>query len=79
MWRKLQPWLKGFSVLAIVGLCLFLILPIQNKIKLGLDLQGGVRVLLELRPSPEVPKITPQIQAQVEQVIQGRINGLGVA
>jgi preprotein translocase subunit SecD len=79
MWRKLQPWLKGFSVLAIVGLCLFLILPIQNKIKLGLDLQGGVRVLLELRPSPEVPKITQQIQAQVEQVIQGRINGLGVA
>jgi preprotein translocase subunit SecD len=79
MWRKLQPWLKGFSVLAIVGLCLFLILPIQNKIKLGLDLQGGVRVLLELRPSPEVPKVTPQIQSQVEQVIQGRINGLGVA
>jgi preprotein translocase subunit SecD len=79
MWRKLQPWLKGLSVLGIVALCLFLILPIQNKIKLGLDLQGGVRVLLELRPSPEVPKVTSQIQAQVEQVIQSRINGLGVA
>ena len=79
MWRKLQPWLKGLSVLGIVALCLFLILPIQNKIKLGLDLQGGVRVLLELRPSPEVPEITKQIQGQVEQVIQNRINGLGVA
>ncbi len=79
MWRKLQPWLKGLSVLGIVALCLYLILPIQNKIKLGLDLQGGVRVLLELRPSPEVPKIDKTIQAEVEQVIQNRINGLGVA
>ncbi len=66
-------------MLGIVVLCLFLILPIQSKIKLGLDLQGGVRVLLELRPSPEVPEVTKQIQAQVDQVIQSRINGLGVA
>ena len=79
MWRKLQPWLKGLSVLGIVALCLFLILPIQNKIKLGLDLQGGVRVLLQLRPSAEVAKITPQIQAQVQQVMENRINTLGVA
>lgn len=66
-------------VLGTVALCLYLILPIQNKIKLGLDLQGGVRVLLQLNTSPEIPKITPQIQNQVELVIQNRINGLGVA
>ncbi|MBC5799074.1 MAG: protein translocase subunit SecD [Candidatus Eremiobacteraeota bacterium] len=63
----------------LVALCLFLVLPIQNKIKLGLDLQGGVRVLLQLNTSPEVPQITQQIQGQVEQVIDARINGLGVA
>jgi preprotein translocase subunit SecD len=79
MWRKLQPWLKGLTVLGIVALCLFLILPIQKKIKLGLDLQGGVRVLLQLQTSPEVPKITSEIQGQVEQVLQLRINTLGVA
>jgi preprotein translocase subunit SecD len=62
-----------------VAYCLFLVLPIQNKIKLGLDLQGGVSVLLQLEPSPEVPQITHQIQGQVEQVIDARINGLGVA
>ncbi len=62
-----------------LALCLYLILPLQNKIKLGLDLQGGVRVLLQLNTSPEVPKITRQVQGQVEQVIQSRINGLGVA
>ncbi len=66
-------------MLGIVALCLFLILPIQKKIKLGLDLQGGVRVLLQLQTSPEVPKITSEIQGQVEQVLQLRINTLGVA
>jgi preprotein translocase subunit SecD len=64
---------------ATVALCLYLILPLQNKIKLGLDLQGGVRVLLQLNTSPEVPKITRQIQSQVTQVIGNRINGLGVS
>jgi preprotein translocase subunit SecD len=79
MWLRLKPWLKGASVLGTVALCLYLILPIQNKIKLGLDLQGGVRVLLQLNTSPEIPRVTPQIQNQVELVIQNRINGLGVA
>jgi preprotein translocase subunit SecD len=79
MWLRLKPWLTGVLLAGIVAYSLFLVLPIQNKIKLGLDLQGGVRVLLQLHTSPEVPQITRQIQGQVEQVIDARINGLGVA
>jgi preprotein translocase subunit SecD len=79
MWRRIKPWVTGAFLAAIVAFCLVLVLPIQHKIKLGLDLQGGVRVLLQLQPSPEVPQITRQIQSQVEQVIDARINGLGVA
>ncbi|MBC5810936.1 MAG: protein translocase subunit SecD [Candidatus Eremiobacteraeota bacterium] len=79
MWLRLKPWLKGLIVLATIALCLYLILPIQTKIKLGLDLQGGVRVLLQLHTSKEVPKITRTVQSQVELVLQNRINGLGVA
>ncbi|MEO6991774.1 MAG: protein translocase subunit SecD [Candidatus Baltobacteraceae bacterium] len=79
MWLRLRNWIRGALVLGVVGLCLYLVLPIQNKIRLGLDLQGGVRVLLQLNASPEVPKITSEIQAQVEQVVQNRINGLGVS
>lgn len=79
MWLHLRPWLKGAAVLATAALCLYLILPLQSKIKLGLDLQGGVRVLLQLNSSPEVPKITRQVQSQVELVISNRINGLGVS
>jgi len=79
MWLRSKNWVKGAIVLAVVAGCLFLVLPIQQKIKLGLDLQGGVRVLLQLNTSSEVPAITSQIQAQVEQVVQNRINGLGVS
>jgi preprotein translocase subunit SecD len=79
MWLRLKPWLSGALLVGIVAFSLFLVLPIQKKIKLGLDLQGGVRVLLQLHTSPEVPQITRQIQGQVEQVIDARINGLGVA
>ena len=55
------------------------IVPIQSKIHLGLDLQGGARVLLQLQTTPEVPKITTEIQSQVEQVVDRRVNSLGVA
>ena len=79
MWLQLKNWVKGVVILAIVGLCIYLVVPIQQKIKLGLDLQGGVRVLLQLNTSPEVPKITSDVQSQVEQVVQNRINGLGVS
>ncbi len=79
MWLRLKPWVTGLFLAAIVAGCLVLVLPIQSKIKLGLDLQGGVRVLLQLQPSPEVPQITRQIQTEVQQVIDARINGLGVS
>jgi len=36
-------------------------------------------VLLQLQTSPEVPKITNEIQSQVAFVLQNRVNGLGVS
>jgi preprotein translocase subunit SecD len=79
MWNKLKRPLQAVLLLAVVGLCIWAILPIQQKIHLGLDLQGGARVLLELQPTKEVPKITDDVQNQVETVVQNRVNGLGVA
>jgi preprotein translocase subunit SecD len=79
MWQQLKPWVTGLFLAAIVASCLYFVLPIQKKIKLGLDLQGGVSVLLELQPSKEIPTITSQIQTDEQQVIESRINGLGVA
>jgi len=79
MWNKLKRPLQAVLLLAVVGLCVWAILPIQQKIHLGLDLQGGVRVLLELQPTDTVKTITPDIQSQVEQVVETRVNGMGVA
>ena len=78
MWNKLKRPLQAVLLLAVVGLCIWAILPIQQKIHLGLDLQGGARVLLELQTTKEVPVITDDIQNQVETVVQNRVNGMGV-
>ncbi|MFN2528450.1 MAG: protein translocase subunit SecD [Candidatus Baltobacteraceae bacterium] len=77
-WNRLRNPLKALVIIGIIVLCVFEILPIQKKIHLGLDLQGGVRVLLELTPNELVPKVDSNIQGQVQQVIENRINGLGV-
>jgi preprotein translocase subunit SecD len=79
MWNKLKRPVQAVLLLAVIGLCIWAILPIQQKIHLGLDLQGGARVLLQLEPTKEVPTITDDVQNQVETVLQNRVNGLGVA
>jgi preprotein translocase subunit SecD len=79
MWLKLKPWVTGAFIAGIVAFCLYLVLPIQKNIKLGLDLQGGVRVLMQLNTTPEIPKITPEIQSETEQVYRERIDKIGVA
>jgi preprotein translocase subunit SecD len=77
-WNNLKTPFKALLVLATIALSLYLLIPIQKTIHLGLDLQGGSRLLLQLYPTQEVPTITSQIQEQTKEVIDRRINGLGV-
>src|ERR1700730_12409626 len=79
MCNKLKRPLQAVLLVALVGLCVWAIVPIQQKIHLGLDLQGGARVLLQLQTTADVKAITPEIQNQVEQVIDKRVNSLGVS
>jgi preprotein translocase subunit SecD len=79
MWNRLKTPLKAILILGVVALCVWAVVPIRQKIHLGLDLQGGVRVLLQLEPTKDVPAINAQVQGQVEQVVQNRVNGLGVS
>ncbi|MDP9110207.1 MAG: protein translocase subunit SecD [Candidatus Eremiobacteraeota bacterium] len=78
-WNTLKTPIKALVLIAIVATSVWLMLPIDQKIHLGLDLQGGARLLLQLSPTSDVKTITPEIQAQTRQVIDQRINGLGVA
>ena len=78
-WKNLKAPLKALVIVAICVFSIWKIVPLQKTIHLGLDLQGGARLLLQLYPTEEVPTITSQVQAQTREVIDKRINGLGVA
>ncbi len=77
-WNTLKTPIKALVIIAIVALSIWSMLPLDQKIHLGLDLQGGSRLLLQLYPTAEVPQITSQIQEQTKEVIDRRVNGLGV-
>lgn len=77
-WKTLKTPLKAVVIVAVVVIGTISSLPIQQKIHLGLDLVGGSRLLLQLSPTAEVPQITSQIQQQTIEVIDRRINALGV-
>ncbi|MBV8435419.1 MAG: protein translocase subunit SecD [Candidatus Eremiobacteraeota bacterium] len=78
-WNNLKTPFKALVILLLTGFSIWSVLPIQKTIHLGLDLQGGARLLLQLYPTADVPQITSQVQAQTREVIDRRINGLGVA
>src|SRR5579872_6898426 len=77
-WKTFKAPFKALVIVAICAFSIWAIIPIQKTIHLGLDLQGGARLLLQLSPTAEVPTVTPQVQAQTREVIDRRINGLGV-
>jgi preprotein translocase subunit SecD len=69
-------------MLVIVGLCVgcwFIFTPLGNTVKLGLDLQGGLRALVELEPNDQYKTITTDIQSEEMQVLQDRLNTLGTS
>jgi preprotein translocase subunit SecD len=78
-WKNLKAPFKALVIVAVCVISVLAINPVPKKIHLGLDLQGGARLLLQLYPTAEVPNITTQVQAQTREVIDRRINGLGVA
>ncbi len=77
-WNFLRPLVTALVIAGVVAYSLWAALPLNQKIHLGLDLQGGSRLLLQLSPTAEVKTITPEVQAQTRQVIDQRINSLGV-
>src|SRR3984957_6352441 len=78
-WKNLKAPLKALVIVAICVFSFWSVVPVLKTIHLGLDLKGEGRLLLQLCPTEEVPTITSQVQAQTREVIDKRINGLGVA
>lgn len=64
----------------IMALVIFSIVMICVKpTKLGLDLVGGSRLVLEAQTTPTVAKITPDMMDSLQFAIENRVNKLGVA
>ena len=72
-------YLAAFLVLLIGAyLLVFLTGDKHAKPKLGIDLQGGTRVTLTAR-TPDGSKPTKEALTQAQQIINARVNGLGVS
>jgi preprotein translocase subunit SecD len=81
-----QRWLLGL-ILSLTAASIFLLanplLKGQSPLRLGLDLQGGSQITLQVKPSETIKKIdSPEGQKaveDVERVISDRVNRLGVS
>ncbi len=66
-----------WAIVAIVIVSVVLIL--TKPTKLGLDLVGGSRLVLEAQTSNSIAKITPDMMDSLQFAIENRVNKLGVA
>ncbi len=67
-------------LLFIIGLVVFSLFIILTKpTKLGLDLIGGSRLVLEAQTTDTVKQITPDMMDSLQFAIEKRVNSLGVA
>lgn len=71
--KKLMFW----AIVLIVVVCAGII--VVKPTKLGLDLVGGSRLVLEAQTTDTVAKITPEMMDSLRFAIENRVNKLGVA
>src|SRR3954471_24394726 len=76
---------NSLIILLVVGLLIVSLLvimpgsPLSKQTRLGLDLKGGVELIYEGRPTPKVPKVTPQAISDAIETIRKRTAPLGVS
>ncbi len=73
--RKQRSLLILIIVLVIASLTILVNIPMR----LGLDLRGGSQLTIQLQTSETVPTIDERVLEAVQQVIEKRVNGLGVS
>ena len=73
--RNQRSFILAILILVIVSLAILVRIPLR----LGLDLQGGSQLTIQLQTSEAVPIIDERVLEAVQQVIENRVNGLGVS
>lgn len=74
---KNYKW-KVLFVVALTGLALWRCYPLDQKIKLGLDLRGGMQLMLQVDMSKIPEKQRADVTERVASVIRNRIDEFGV-
>ncbi|MDD5200706.1 MAG: protein translocase subunit SecD [Terrimicrobiaceae bacterium] len=74
-----RRWLGLVLTVLIVAFCIQQFVPPSQKIRLGLDLQGGTSFLLQLKSEPGSPEITKDLLDRAVEVIRKRVDSLGVS
>ena len=70
-----QGWLALILALAIGSLLVLRSLPLS----LGLDLRGGSQLTLLVKPAGDITKVESKQLEAVKEVLERRVNGLGVS
>ena len=77
---------RNFAILGVVAILLVLAAmvivpgtPLSNDTKLGLDLEGGIELVYEARPTPQVPEVTQQAIDDAIETMRKRVDALGVS
>lgn len=73
--QKQQSTLALIFVLIIAAITVIVTIPTR----LGLDLQGGSQLTIQVKTTPTITKIDPGMLEAVRRIVENRVNGLGVS
>lgn len=76
--RKQKNMLSIAIMLALVAVAVWQFWPLDRQIRQGLDIKGGVSVILTAKGRPGQP-LTADNMERAEAILQTRVNGLGVS
>lgn len=69
---------KTILILIILGICAFFTFPLDKRINLGLDLKGGMHLLLKVDTSHLTKEAKEDVSDRAVEVIRNRIDQFGV-
>jgi preprotein translocase subunit SecD len=69
---------KIILILGIIGLCIYCAFPLEKRINLGLDLRGGMHLLLKVDTTHLSGKAKEDAADRALEVIRNRIDQFGV-
>jgi len=70
---------KSIFIIAIMGLCAYFAFPFEKRINLGLDLQGGMQLLLKVDTSNIPENLREGVTDLAIEKLRSRIDDLGVS